>query len=564
MLDSMSGLILAAGVPDGTGYVSLYKLGVAVLLLFAWAWSAQWIDRDTDVVKAKREQWNMIVLAGGAVAYLAYFVGPWTGSLFWVGTAFWFLIAGGSMLAYIVHRNGRVVPDLRVLTPGHLKRLFSRGERGSGSEKGLRVRVTDSAGKFVEAPKDIIEGKAFDLAQDFLYDVLWKRAADAEMVGGKDGYRVVYRIDGVAIERPETIPQEDGERLIQYFKKIGGLSIEEVRRPQTGKIAAALLSQTSDSKAEVRTSGTTAGEKMSLHVQAGPVLMRVPELGMHATRAESLKACFGKSTGLLIISSPPRNGLTTTQYAVLRSHDAYMNNIHALERKKLVDLDNITQQIYEGSNTDVNYARMLQTVLRREPDIVMIGECEDRETAKIATRAAADDRKIYMGLQARDCFDALSKYLTYVEDNALAAKAILGVTNQRLVRLLCKDCKEAFQPDAATLKKLNLPADKIERFYRPPTEPKLNKRGKEIVCPTCQGTGYVGRVGVFEVLVVDPTVSKLIAEGAGVDKIKAQCRKNKMYYLQEEALLKVIDGTTSMNEVLRCLGGGEKASGGAA
>jgi type II secretory ATPase GspE/PulE/Tfp pilus assembly ATPase PilB-like protein len=481
-----------------------------------------------------------------------------------VGTAFWFLIAGGSMLAYIVHRNGRVVLDMRVLTPGHVKRLFSRGERGSGSEKGLRVRVVDSAGKFVEAPKDVLEGRAFDLVQDFLYEVLWKRAADAEMVGGKEGYRVVYRIDGVAIERPEAIPQEDGERLIRYFKKIGGLSIEEVRRPQTGKIAAALLSQTADSKAEVRTSGTTAGEKLSLHVQAGPVLMRVPELGMHTARQESLKACFGKSTGLLIISSPPRNGLTTTQYAILRSHDAYMNNIHALERKKLVDLDNITQQIYEGSNTDVNYARMLQTVLRREPDIVMIGECEDRETAKIATRAAADDRKIYMGLQARDCFDALSKYLTYVEDNAMASKAILGVTNQRLVRLLCKDCKEAFQPDAATLKKLNLPADKIERFYRPPTEPKLNKRGKEIVCPTCQGSGYVGRVGVFEVLVVDPTVSKLIAEGVGVDKIKAQCRKNKMYYLQEEALLKVIDGTTSMNEVLRCLGGGEKSSGGSA
>lgn len=564
MLGITESTILAAGVPDGTGYVSLFKIGTAVALLFGWAWVAQWIDRDTDLVKAKREQWNLIVLAGGAVGYLAYFVGPWNGSLFWVGTAFWFLIAGGSMLAYVVHRNGRVVPDLRILTTGHLKRIFSRAERASGSEKGLRVRVVDSAGKFVEAPKDLEEGRAFDLAQDFLYDVLWKRSADTEMVGGKEGYRVVYRIDGVAIERPDPIANDDAERLIRYFKKIGGLNIEEVRRPQTGKLAAALLSQTSDSKAEVRTSGTTAGEKLSIHVQAGPVLMRVPELGMNPQRAESLKACFGKSTGLLLISSPPRNGLTTTQYAILRSHDAYMNNIHALERKKLVDLDNITQQIYEGSNTDVNYARMLQSVLRREPDIVMIGECEDRETAKIATRAAADDRKIYMGLPAKDSFDALNKYINYVEDNALAGKALLGVINQRLVRMLCKDCKEAFQPDAVTLKKLNLPADKIERFYRPPTEPKLNKRGKEIVCPTCQGSGYVGRTGVFEVLIVDPTVSKLIAEGAGADKIKAQCRKNKMYYLQEEALLKVIDGTTSMNEVLRCLGGSEKATGGAA
>lgn len=564
MPESMTRTILAAGVPEGTGYVSLFKLGIAVVLLFAWAYAAQWVDRDTDVVKAKREQWNLIVLSGGLVGYLAYFVGPWSGSLFWVGTAFWFLITGGAILAYIVHRNGRVVPELRVFTLGHLKRLVSRGEKATSSEKGLRVRVVDAAGKFVEAPRDADEGKAFDLAQDFLYDVLWKRAADAEMVQGKDGYRVVYRIDGVAVERPEAIAVEDAERMIKYFKKIGGLNIDEVRRPQTGKLTASLLSQTSDSKAEVRTSGTTAGEKLSLHVQGGLVLMRVPDLGMHPARQEALKPCFGKSTGLIIVSSPSKHGLTTTQYAILRSHDAYMNNIHALERKKLVDLDNITQQIYEGSNTDVNYARMLQSVLRREPDIVMVGECEDRETAKIATRAAGDDRKIYLGLPAKDAFDALGKYLNYVEDNALAGKALLAITNQRLVRLLCKDCKEAFQPDAETLKKLNLPADKIERFYRPPTEPKLNKRGKEIICPTCQGTGYVGRTGVFEVLIVDPMVSKLIAEGAGIDKIKSQCRKNKMYYLQEEALLKVIDGTTSMNEVLRCLGGGERSSGGAA
>jgi len=301
---------------------------------------------------------------------------------------------------------------------------------------------------------------------------------------------------------------------------------------------------------------------MSLHVQTGPVLMRLSELGMATARHDALKACLGKSTGLLLMSAPPRHGLTTTQYAVLRSHDAYMNNIHALERRKLVELDNITQQIYEGANTDVNYARMLQSVLRREPDIVLVGECEDRETAKIASRAAADDRKIYLGIHAKDTFDALNKYITMVEDNAMAAKALLGVTNQRLIRVLCKDCREAFQPDAATLKKLNLPADKIERFYRPPSEPKLNKRGKEIICQTCQGTGYTGRTGVFEVLIVDPAVAKLIAEGATIDKIKAQCRKNKMHYLQEEALLKVIDGTTSMNEVLRCLSGNDKSSGG--
>jgi len=552
---------LLAAMPEGLDYISFVKAGVVLLLLFAWSEAAQWIDRDTDVVKTKREQWNLIVLTGGAVAYFVLFIPPWSGGLYILGLAFWLIIAGGSMLAYLVHRNGRVVPDARILSIGHLKRLISRGVEGkrSRAEKGMRVRISDHTGKFVDAPRELEEARAYHCVQDFLHDALLRRAADIEMVAGKEKYRLVVRIDGVAAERSEGIPPDEGERMFRYFKKLAGLNVEEIRRPQSGRIQASLLSHNGEPPyAEVRTSGTTAGEKLSLHIQSGPVLIRLADLGIAPPRLEQVRHFLGKSHGLYLTSAPPRHGLTSTQYAVLRSHDVYMNNIHALERRKLIDLDNVTQLVYEGNNADVNYARMLQSVLRREPDIVLVGDCEDRETAQIATRAAADNRKIYLGMQAKDTFDALGKYLTFVEDNTLAAKALLGITNQRLIRLLCKDCREAFPPDAPTLKKLNLPADKIERFYRPPTEPKLSKRGKEIICQTCQGTGYVGRVGVFEVLVVDPAVAKLIAEGASIEKIKAQCRKNKMYYLQEEALLKVIDGTTSMNEVLRCLGSGEK------
>jgi type II secretory ATPase GspE/PulE/Tfp pilus assembly ATPase PilB-like protein len=199
---------------------------------------------------------------------------------------------------------------------------------------------------------------------------------------------------------------------------------------------------------------------------------------------------------------------------------------------------------------------MLQTVLRREPDIILVGECEDRETAMVASRAAADDRKIYLGMHAADSFDALSIYLKFLGDNHLAAKALLGVMNQRLVRILCEQCREAFEPDPATLKKLNLPASKIERFYRPPAEPKLNRKGQPILCQNCQGTGYFGRTGIFELLIVDEAIATLIKDDAPIKTIKSECRKKRMYYLQEEGLLKVIDGTTSMQEVLRCLRSG--------
>ncbi|MFQ5496145.1 MAG: GspE/PulE family protein, partial [Phycisphaerae bacterium] len=464
-------------------------------------------------------------------------------------------LAGGAVALYILHRNGRVVPAARVLTLGHLQRLVRRDGNGKKTkDKGQRVRIADHEGKHVEFPDDPDEALAYQTAQDFLFDILRRRVSDVDLIAGKETYRLLLRIDGVAAEDPDGLVPEEGERLFRYLKKLAGLNVEEIRRPQRGHIEIALLSQErSAGKTEVLTSGTTAGERLRLRIKADPRALRLHEIGLAPARLERMKKVLARPTGLMLISAPQQQGLTTTQYAVLRTHDAYMNNIHSLERRPLTELDNITQQRYDGTNNDVNYARMLQTVLRREPDIVLVGECEDRETALIASRAAVDNRKIYMGIHASNAFDALERYISLLRDNALAAKALVGIVNQRLVRILCSQCREAFEPDAATLKKLNLPADRIQHFYRPPTEPKTTRRGREIVCQTCQGTGYVGRTGVLELMVADETVAQLIAEGAPTNRIKTHCRKNRMYYLQEEGLLKVIDGTTSMNEVLRCL-----------
>ena len=551
---------IIASVPELYSYIDVTKVGLTVALLLAWALGVQWVDRDTKVAKTRREYWNVIVLAGGVVGYLVLFVPPWSGSWFVLGTIIWMFIAGGAMVAYVIHRNGRMVPSARVLTMAHLKRLTGRdGSQKVVSNKGMRVQITNHDGVGAELPTEAEAALEFDAVQDFLHDMLWRRAGDVDLAAGKDKYRLVYRVDGVATEVPDGLSVENGERIFRYLKRSAGLNVEEVRRPQRGRIRCALLSHTGAiAETEILTSGTMAGERLSLRIGSGPVLMRIPELGMSPPRLENLKQFLAKSHGLLLISAPEGNGLTTTQYAILRSHDAYINNIHTLERNKQLDVDNVTQQEFAGSNTDVNYARMLQSVLRREPDIVMVDRCDDHETAMVATRAAAEDRKMYVGLRAKDTFDAVSTYLSLIGDNALAAKALVGAVCQRLVRVLCNDCREAFVPDAATLKKLNIPADKIENFYRPPSEKKLDRKGKEIVCMTCRGSGYVGRTGVFEVLVVDATVAGLIKEGAPMNRVKAQCRKNKMYYLQEEGLLKVIAGTTSMNEILRCMGAAKK------
>ncbi len=545
-----------AELPDPLTYFNPLKMVTVLVLLLLWALAAEWADKDTNLVKTKREQWNMIVLAGGVVGFLVLIVPPWQGVLFFAGIVTWLAFAGGGLLAYLLHRNGRVVPEARVMTSGHFKRLLSGdpSKKAASKDKGQQVRITDHSGEFVGLPSDPDQRLDYEVAQDFLYDALWRRASDVDLLVGKDACRVVYRIDGVAKERPEPVSMEDAERLVRYLKQLAGLNTEEIRRPQTGKIKAALLAHVGDiGPTEVHTSGSTAGERLRLKTETGVDLLRTKELGLPAPRMEALRGLLERPSGMVLCSAPPKHGLTTSLYAILRGHDAYIQNIHTLERRLTLDLDNITQRVYDGTNDDVNYARMLQSVLRREPDVVMVSECEDHDTAAIAGRAAGEDRKIYMGITAQDCFDALSKYLRLLDDNAAASKALIGVINQRLIRLLCTECREAFKPDPTTLKKLNLPVDKIDRFHRPPTEPLVDKKGREIICPNCQGSGYVKRTGVFEMLVVDEGVAALIAEGASINRIKSQCRKNKMYYLQEEALLKVIDGTTSMQEVLRCL-----------
>ncbi len=549
---------LVATSPDLTGYVSLVKVGIVVLLTFGWAYSAQWVDRDTDVVKTRREYWNVIVLSGGLVAFFVLLVAPWEGNLFAGGVLVWAAIAGGAIVAYLFHRNARVTLDNRVWTIGHLKRLLSGSGKKVVSDKGMRVEIEDHDGKHAGLPDEAEEGRDFDAVQDFLFDVLWRRASDVEVVPTKERYRVVYKIDGVAEEQEDGLSLEAGERVLRFLKKTAGLNVEEIRRPQSGKISCGLLSEGGKlGDTDIRTSGSMAGERLTLKVRTGPVLVRLPELGLASKRLETLTALIAQSKGLVLFCAPPHHGTTTTQYSVLKSHDAYINNIHSLERDPLMDVDNVTQNAFEGANTDVNFARSLQSVLRREPGIVLVDNCEDHETALIAARAAAENRKMYMGLEAKDCFGGLSQFMKLLNDNELAAKSVIGIVGQRLVRVLCKDCREAFVPDAATLKKLNLPADKIEQFYRPPTEPQLDRKGRPILCKNCRGSGYFGRTGVFEVLTVDSAVAALIKEGAPMSRIKPQCRKNKMYYLQEEALLKVIDGTTSMKEVLRCLGDGK-------
>ncbi|MCK4660072.1 MAG: Flp pilus assembly complex ATPase component TadA, partial [Phycisphaerae bacterium] len=537
------------------GYFSYIKLGAISAFVVGWAFACQWADTDAEFVKTKREQWNLIVLSGGVAGLFALLFLPWPGNLVFLGLAFFVLLSGGGLLAYVLHRNGRVVLNARVLTVSHIKRTLARtkNDKMEKQDKGIRVMLATEDGKSVKRPQDPNEIAGFDELQELLFDALWRRATQVDLAIGAEKARVIYRIDGVPLEKPEGLSVESADRVITYLKKLTGLNPEERRRPQTGCLRAALLADAGNlAKVEVITSGSTAGERLRLMTHSPAELKRIGELGLVESRVENFRKLIKAPAGLVIFSGPKQSGITTTQYAVMREHDAFMQNLHTMEKTPLLELDNITQHRYRN-DPDINYARQLQTVLRREPDVMLIGECEDRETAELACKAAMDDKKIYLAIEAGSTIDALARFMAFVENPPLAAKGLLAVINQRLIRVLCETCRESYKPDEKLLRKANLPADRIDMFYRKPPEPILDKRGREIICQTCRGSGYAGRTAVFELLMVDKEIKMLVAKGAPMKAIKAQARKNRMYYLQEEGLLKVIDGTTSLNEVLRGL-----------
>ncbi|MCH8091931.1 MAG: hypothetical protein IIC57_06260 [Proteobacteria bacterium] len=275
------------------------KIAIVAGLVFPWALGVQWVDRDTDVVKTKREQWNLIVVSGAAAGYFVLFAAPlWSGSLFLVGLLIWVLLAGGPMVAYLLHRNGRVVPSGQILTVGHFKRVIAsaKGKKKGVKDVGQLVRLVDHEGESVSLPDDQEDALGFQAVQTFFFKLLSRRSSAADLTAGKESYRLVYRVDGVATDDRDGVTVEDGEKIIRYLKKIAGLNVEELRRPQKGKIRAALLAHEGNPPTmEIQTSGTTAGEKLRLRLESEKTLLRIHELGLPKLTPEA--PWYGYSLG---------------------------------------------------------------------------------------------------------------------------------------------------------------------------------------------------------------------------------------------------------------------------
>ncbi len=553
ILDSLPDSLLAV-LPRTGDHYSLFKIVLFTLAFMLWAHNSAWVQKDLKILRVPQGFWILAIFGTGILCLAIWLLVP----LFWLGFGLFAVLYGTVMILFVVFHNKRVSPSQTVLTVSHIQRLTQGGKK-TKSERAHskdRARIKAADGKSPPWPKDPDEHAAYQAIQDLLFDSIWRRTSDVRLDLLPDQpVRVIYKIDGVERER-EPLDEALGSLIFDQLKTIGGMNPEERRRPQNGAFKATIGAGGTGDKSvdvDVKTSGSTAGQRMLMKLYSDEAKFRVSELGFTAAQLNVFEQQAAAPKGVIVVSGPRASGVTSTLYAIVRSHDAFMQNIHTLEVTKSLELENITQHVYDSQNGTVSFGKRFRSILRTEPDVIMAGDTPDTETSALAAVAGRQGKKIYLGTSAKDTFSALGRYLQGVNDPALAASSLLAVTNQRLARILCTECRRAYKPNPNVLKKANLAAGENRPFYRPPNEDEIevDKQGNPLLCPVCQGSGYIGRTAVIELLVLNDALRQLIAKGAPLSTLKVEARKQGMLYLQEIAMHKVYEGQTSIAEVSR-------------
>ena len=535
---------LIAAVEYG-GYISLWKLLLFSLAVFGWAPLVHWVFTDSQAVRTNAFTWTLAVVIGGAVALFLWLLIP----VFFVGLLLYLIVLGGTAMAYITHRNSRVADFEKILSADHLRGLFVNQEKKIEKVSHGLTFITANGNEVPLPEPKTRELEGFIITCDLIDDAVWNRADVARLVPQKDEYAVVYEIDGAPTKQdPKT--REEIDNFTYYIKQLACLDVEEKRKPQRGPFKT-VLPDGERVEWEVRTSGSTAGEQIRIERISGIASLEIEDLGLNENQIKSISSLRDIKSGLILISGIKKSGLTTTFYTLLGNHDPFLNNINTLERQVSAQLQNITQFTYTLSDTGTTtFARRFQSILRKGPDIVGVSDCDEAQTAQLACAAANDGRVVYVVMAAEGVNEAIAKGLKYVGNNALVADTLTAVINQRLVRKLCPDCRQSYQPNPALFKKFNISPDEAGTFYRP-GEIAYDKHGRAIACENCQGTGFFGRIGLFETIRVDDKLKDVIRKAKSVKEITSAVRRSGMLYMQEQSIKKVAAGITSINEVIR-------------
>lgn len=362
------------------------------------------------------------------------------------------------------------------------------------------------------------------------------RASDIHIEPQEKDLRVRYRIDGVLQEIMRS-PKSVQSAILSRLKIMSSLDIAEIRKPQDGRCSLAVKGRGVDFR--VATLPTVYGERIVLRVlEKDSILLKLDDLGFLPHTLARFKKSFSKPYGAILVTGPTGSGKSTTLYATLNVLNTEAKNIVTIEDPVEYRLPGINQ-IQINNKAGLSFSRGLRSILRASPDILMVGEIRDRETAQIAVEAALTGHLVLSTLHTNDAPGAISRLTEMGVAPFLISSAIDCVQAQRLARRLCPECRKPYEPDEELLTKMGVPGEKNVTLYHPGG------------CPLCNDTGYKGRVGLYEVMVVSEQIQQLTVEHATSDDIKKVAVEEGMRTLREDGIAKVLKGLTSFEEILR-------------
>ncbi|NLK41994.1 MAG: type II/IV secretion system protein [Planctomycetes bacterium] len=465
--------------------------------------------------------------------------------------------------------NHEAIADLRLLTGLVIRRCYCPASDlekaiskyyGSNVARMLRDLAPGEKEKAdTSALEDELEGEQLsaarlhELAREpslvnlvnlILFEAIESRASDVHIEPFEKDVRIKYRIDGVLIEKSSS-PKRLQAAIISRIKIMANMNIAERFVPQDGHIEFA----GAKSKIDIRVSTvpTIFGESVVMRLlDRSAALIPLEQLGMNPTTLKGFVHCLSKAHGIVLVTGPTGSGKTTTLYASLNRIYDPTRKIITIEDPVEYQLDGVVQ-IPVNPRRGLTFGRGLRHILRQDPDIIMVGEIRDKETADIAVRAALTGHLVFSTLHTNDAAGAVTRLIDMGVEPFLLASSLEGVLAQRLVRKICPRCREPYQPSAALLESLNN-SIRIE-----PGTPLYHGRG----CDECNRTGMSGRLGIFELLRVTEPMRKLIASRPTTDQILAAAPSDHVS-MRHSGIEKILAGITTAEEVLRATQGVEE------
>ena len=427
--------------------------------------------------------------------------------------------------------------DLRRAIDTHYRALGGIGQLVQAFEalEGRPRRSGEAADVIASAD----EAPVIRLCNLIMTQGLRDRASDVH-IEPQDGHvRVRFRVDG-ALHDAVTLPPQMGPGVVSRVKIMAGMNIVERRRPQDGQLTVELDGRSVDVR--VSTVATIWGEKCVLRLlDKTRSLLKLDDLGMPAATHHRFSTMFRAPFGMVLCAGPTGSGKTTTLYATLSEIDESYRNIMTIEDPVEYVFPGINQ-IQTNEQAGLTFATGLRSILRQDPDVILVGEIRDVETARIAVQSALSGHFVLSSLHATDSVSALHRFLDMGIESFLISSSVIGVVGQRLVRRICPSCKAPHKP-----------TDEELAFYEqnggPPKDTFFEGEG----CNFCAGTGYRERIGVFELLRITPELKRLIVGWATQDEIRRLAQQQGMRTLQEEAVGLVARDVTTIAEVVRSI-----------